>query len=300
MSDKNTHCGFVTIIGAPNVGKSTLVNRLVGTKVSIVSSKVQTTRSRILGIFIEENTQVLLVDTPGIFKPSKRLERAMVAAAWTGTSETDFILLLVDGQKGIDENTESIIKALRKVDGKKFVAINKVDRAKKADLLGLAAELDGSGLFAEIFMISALTGDGVGDIKAFFAKIMPPGPWLYPEDHISDMPQRLWAAEITREKLFQHLHQELPYGLCVETESWTEKKDHSLDIRQVIYVEKKTHKGIVLGQRGKTIKSLGTQSRLELESALGCRVHLFLFVKVKENWKNDPEQYRNLGLDFNA
>jgi GTP-binding protein Era len=297
--------GFVAIVGAPNVGKSTLLNRLVGTKVSIVSPKVQTTRSRILGICIEGPAQVIFIDTPGIFKPRRRLDRAMVAAAWGGARDADDVLLLVDAnlidsKRGIDGDTRSIIKRLKKSGRKVTLAINKVDLVAKPKLLEMAAELDTTGVFPDIFMISAEKGDGVPDLMAFLAARVQVGPWLFPEDQISDMPGRLTAAEITREKLYLQLHQELPYAAAVETEDWKEQDDGSLRIEQIIYVERPTQKAIVLGKGGARIKALGQAAREELEQIFERRVHLFLFVKVREKWGDDPERYRDLGLEFDS
>lgn len=298
-----TRCGFIAILGAPNVGKSTLLNRLVGAKVSIVSPKVQTTRTRVLGICIEGAAQVIFIDTPGIFQPKRRLDRAMVASAWGGASDADETLLLIDASHGIDGDTRSIIEGLGKREagkGNVVLAINKVDLVKKPELLELVAELGETGLFREIFMISAKTGDGVGDLMAYLAEGVRPGPWLFPEDQMSDMPSRLLAAEITREQLYRQLHQELPYAATVETEEWSEGDDGSITIRQVIYIEKPSQKGIVLGKGGARIKSIGAAARKELEVMLDGRVHLFLFVKVREKWGDDPERYRDWGLDFNA
>ena len=297
--------GFVAIVGAPNVGKSTLLNRLVGTKVSIVSPKVQTTRSRILGICIEGPAQVIFIDTPGIFKPRRRLDRAMVAAAWGGARDADDVLLLVDAnlidsKRGIDGDTRSIIKRLKKSERKVTLAINKVDLVAKPKLLEMAAELDTTGVFPDIFMISAEKGDGVPDLMAFLAARVQVGPWLFPEDQISDMPGRLTAAEITREKLYLQLHQELPYAAAVETEDWKEQDDGSVRIEQIIYVERPTQKAIVLGKGGARIKALGQAAREELEEIFERRVHLFLFVKVREKWGDDPERYRDLGLEFDS
>ena len=297
--------GFVAIVGAPNVGKSTLLNRLVGTKVSIVSPKVQTTRSRILGICIEGPAQVIFIDTPGIFKPRRRLDRAMVAAAWGGARDADDILLLVGAnlvvsRRGLDGDTRTIIKRLKKSERKVTLAINKVDLVSKPKLLEMAAVLDTTGVFPDIFMISAEKGDGVPDLMAFLAARVQVGPWLFPEDQISDMPGRLTAAEITREKLYLQLHQELPYAAAVETEDWKEQDDGSVRIEQIIYVERPTQKAIVLGKGGARIKALGQAAREELEEIFERRVHLFLFVKVREKWGDDPERYRDLGLDFNA
>ena len=296
----DNRCGFVAIVGAPNVGKSTLLNRLVGAKVSIVSPKVQTTRTRVLGICIEGPAQIIFIDTPGIFQPRRRLDRAMVAAAWIGTADADEVLLLVDASRGLDRNTAAIVKKLKRAERTVILAINKVDLVSKPKLLEMAAELDTTGVFPDIFMISAEKGAGVPDLMAFLAARVQVGPWLFPEDQISDMPGRLTAAEITREKLYLQLHQELPYAAAVETEAWQEKSDGSVRIEQVIYVERPTQKAIVLGKRGSRIKALGQAAREELEEIFGRRVHLFLFVKVRAKWGDDPERYRDLGLDFNA
>ena len=296
-----SRAGFVAILGAPNVGKSTLVNRLVGTKVSIVSPKVQTTRSRVRGIRMVGAAQLVLVDTPGIFDNAKRrLERAMVHAAWRGAEDADAILLLVDALKGLDANTRRIRESLVKSGRKALVAINKIDQVSHESLLPLAAALD-DGVSAErIFMISALDGEGVEDLLNHLVGLLPEGPWLYPEDQLSDISERLLAAEITREKLFLQLHQELPYSLAVETESWRELKDGSLRVEQIVYVSRSTHKAMVLGKGGQRIKSVGQESRTELEDLLARRVHLFLFVKVREDWHDDPERYRDLGLEFDS
>ncbi len=292
--------GFVAIVGAPNVGKSTLLNRLVGTKVSIVSPKVQTTRTRVLGICIEGPAQIIFIDTPGIFQPRRRLDRAMVAAAWSGTADADDVLLLVDASRGLDRNTAAIVKKLKRGERKVILAINKVDLVNKPDLLALAAELNETGAFTDTFMISAETGDGVADLMAFLAGRVAAGPWLFPEDQISDMPGRLTAAEITREQLYLQLHKELPYAAAVETESWKDQDDGSLRIEQVVYVERGSQKAIVLGKKGSRVKSIGEAARKELEEIFERRVHLFLFVKVRGNWGEDPERYRDLGLDFDA
>ena len=293
--------GFVAILGAPNVGKSTLVNRLVGAKVSIVSPKVQTTRSRVRGIRVVGAAQLVLVDTPGIFDGAKRrLERAMVHAAWSGAQDADAILLLVDALKGLDSNTRRIRDSFAKSGRKVLVAINKIDRVPHDSLLPLAAALDDGASLMRIFMISALDGQGVDDLLNHLLGLLPEGPWLYPEDQLSDISERLLAAEITREKLFLQLHQELPYSLTVETESWRQLKDGSLRIEQIVYVSRATHKAMVLGKGGQRIKSVGQESRLELESLLARRVHLFLFVKLREGWHDDPERYRDLGLEFDS
>lgn len=296
----NSHCGFYALIGAPNVGKSTLVNRLVGAKVSIVSPKVQTTRTRVLGIAIHDRRQIIFIDTPGIFAPRRRLDRAMVASAWGGASDADGVLLLVDAKRGIDPDTQTILDGLKKQKRRVMLGINKVDLVKKPVLLELAAGLSDTGLFTEIFMISAETGDGVEDLMDYLAANVPEGPWMFPEDQISDMPSRLLAAEITREQVFLQLHQELPYAVTVETEEWRQRDDGSARVDQVIYVERPGQKAIVLGKKGSRIKQIGAAARKELEGLLGHRVHLFLFVKVREKWGDDPERYRDWGLDFNA
>ncbi len=290
----------MAIVGAPNVGKSTLLNRLVGAKVSIVSPKVQTTRTRVLGICIEGPAQIIFIDTPGIFQPRRRLDRAMVAAAWIGTADADEVLLLVDASRGLDRNTAAIVKKLKRAERTVILAINKVDLVNKPDLLALAAELNEAGAFTDTFMISAETGDGVADLMALLAGRVAAGRWLFPEDQISDMPGRLTAAEITREQLYLQLHKELPYAAAVETESWKDQDDGSLRIEQVVYVERGSQKAIVLGKKGSRVKSIGEAARKELEEIFGRRVHLFLFVKVRGNWGDDPERYRDLGLDFDA
>lgn len=295
-----TRAGFIAVVGAPNVGKSTLINRAVGTKVSIVSPKVQTTRTRVLGIRMAGQAQVIFIDTPGIFQPRRRLDRAMVAAAWSGAADADQVLLLIDAARGIDANTAAILDKLKQAGRRVLLAINKVDLVRKDALLKLASALDDYGLFDEIFMISAETGDGVDDLMEHLAQRLPEGPWLFPEDQVSDMPERLLAAEITREKLYLQLRQELPYAATVETESWEDKDDGSVRIGQVIYVQRDTQKAIVLGKKGQRVKSLGAAARAELEAILGCTVHLFLFVKVREKWGDDPDRYRDWGLDFNA
>ncbi|MFP6778410.1 MAG: GTPase Era [Alphaproteobacteria bacterium] len=293
--------GFVAILGAPNVGKSTLVNRLVGSKVSIVSPKVQTTRSRVRGIRMEGAAQLVLVDTPGIFENAKRrLERAMVHAAWSGAQDADAILVLVDAKRGIDENTKKILKTLVKSGRKALLAINKIDQVSHTDLLPLAGALDDGTSVDRIFMISALDGQGVDDLLNYLLGLLPEGPWLYPEDQLTDITERLLAAEITREKLFLQLYQELPYSLAVETETWRELKDDSVRIEQIVYVSRPIHKAMVLGKGGQRIKAVGQDSRTELEELLARRVHLFLFVKVRESWADDPERYRDMGLEFDS
>ena len=293
--------GFVAILGAPNVGKSTLVNRLVGSKVSIVSPKVQTTRSRVRGIRMEGTAQLVLVDTPGIFENAKRrLERAMVHAAWSGAQDADAILVLIDAKRGIDENTKQIIKTLVKSGRKALLAINKIDQVSHTNLLPLAGALDDGTSVERIFMISALDGQGVDDLLNYLLGLLPEGPWLYPEDQLTDISERLLAAEITREKLFLQLYQELPYSLAVETETWRELKDDSVRIEQIVYVSRPIHKAMVLGKGGQRIKAVGQDSRIELEELLARRVHLFLFVKVRESWADDPERYRDMGLEFDS
>jgi GTP-binding protein Era len=298
--NSQSKAGFVAIVGAPNVGKSTLLNRLVGTKVSIVSPKVQTTRTRVLGICIEGTSQVVFIDTPGIFEPRKRLDRAMVAAAWGGAGDADDVLLLIDAERGLDKNTKTILKRLEETERRVVLAINKVDLVKKPILLDLANEINAYNVATEIFMISAENGEGVSELLTYLASLMADGPWLFPEDQISDMPQRLLAAEITREKLFMRLHQELPYATTIETENWEERDDGSVKIDQIIYVERPSQKAIVLGKGGKQIKALGEAARKELQEILDVKVHLFLFVKVREKWGDDPDRYRDWGLDFNA
>ncbi len=297
---ENPRCGFVALVGAPNAGKSTLLNAMIGAKVSIVSPKVQTTRSRVLGITIEGDSQLIFVDTPGIFTPKKRLERAMVAAAWQGAQDADLVGVLVDtSRRGIDDDTRGIIEALKEQQRPAILILNKIDLVKhRENLLALTAELNDAGVFSDTFMVSASTGDGVQDLRKFLAERMSEGPWLYPEDQISDMPMRLLAAEVTREKLFLQLHQELPYAATVETEEWEEFQDGSVKIRQVVFVQRESQKAIVLGKGGARIKQIGQAARTELEAFLERRVHLMLFVKVRENWTEDPERYSVWGLDF--
>lgn len=291
-----TRCGFVAILGSPNVGKSTLVNRLVGAKVSIVSPKVQTTRSRVLGIAIVGSSQILLVDTPGLFQPRRRLDRAMVDVAWQAASGADQVALIVDSMRGSDEGAERAIEWLGTRQRRGILVLNKVDAVAKPRLLALARDLDATGVFGHTFMVSALTGDGVADLAGWLARSVPPGPWLYPEDEVSDMPARLLAAEITREKLFWQLQQELPYSVAVETESWTQAKDGSARLEQVIYVEREGQRGIVIGKGGQQLKRIGEMARKEMQDAFACRVHLFLVVKVREKWREDPVFLRLHGL----
>lgn len=295
-----TKAGFVALIGEPNAGKSTLLNRMVGAKVSIVTHKVQTTRARIRGVAIEGQAQIVFVDTPGIFRPRRRLDRAMVTAAWGGAADADLTVLLVEAHRGITEGAEAIIEALKELPkGKKIaLAINKIDKVKSEDLLKLTEDLNGMFDFAETFMISAERGHGCDHLKEWLAGEVPDGPWLYPEDQIADLPMRMLAAEMTREKLTLRLHQELPYQLTVETVNWEERKDGSAKIDQLIYVIRDGHKGIVLGNKGETIKAVSTAARLELEEFLGRKIHLFLQVKVRPNWLEEKDRYSEMGLNF--
>jgi len=293
-----TRCGFVALIGAPNVGKSTLVNALVGSKVTIVSRKVQTTRALIRGIVIENNAQIILVDTPGIFSPKRRLDRAMVSTAWSGAHDADLVCVLLDAKAGIDEEADDILRKVESVDHEKILVINKIDLVPREKLLALAKTANDRLHFAGTFMISALSGDGVEDLRHKLAEMVPAGPFHYPEDQMSDAPMRHLAAEITREKIFRQLHQELPYQSTVETDSWTERKDKSIRIEQTIFVERESQRKIVLGKNGSTIKSIGAEARKEIAEITGVPVHLFLFVKVRENWGDDPDRYREMGLEF--
>ncbi|AJY46605.1 GTPase Era [Martelella endophytica] len=293
-----THSGFVALIGPTNAGKSTLVNRLVGAKVSIVSHKVQTTRAMLRGIAIHDRTQIVFMDTPGIFKPRRRLDRAMVMAAWTGARDADLIMLLVDSERGLKGDAEAILEGLKEVRQPKILVLNKIDRVRHEDLLALAAKANETVEFDRTFMISATNGSGCDDLMDWLATTLPEGPWYYPEDQISDLPMRQLAAEITREKLFLRLHQELPYSSHVETEKWEERKDGSVRIEQVIYLERDSQKKIALGKGGEAIKSISMAARKELSEILEQPVHLFLFVKVRENWGDDPARYREMGLDF--
>jgi GTP-binding protein Era len=293
-----TRCGFVALIGAPNVGKSTLVNALVGSKVTIVSRKVQTTRALIRGIVIEDGAQIILVDTPGIFSPKRRLDRAMVSTAWSGAHDADLVCVLIDARTGLDDEAAAILDRLTGIAHQKILVLNKIDLVPREKLLALASVANDRLKFAQTFMVSALSGDGVGDLRRALARMVPPGPFHYPEDQMSDAPMRHLAAEITREKIFQQLHQELPYQSTVETDSWTERKDKSVRIEQTIFVERESQRKIVLGKGGAAIKSIGAESRKEIAGILGVPVHLFLFVKVRENWGDDPDRYREMGLEF--
>jgi GTP-binding protein Era len=301
MDGGETRCGFVGIIGAPNAGKSTLTNALVGTKVSIVSHKVQTTRAQIRGIMLKGQSQIILVDTPGIFRPKRRLDRAMVDAAWGGARESDAVIVMIDALKGIDEEAEAILGGVKDLKMPVALTLNKVDRIAreaKPELLKLAEKAATYGEFAQVFMISATSGSGVSDVADWLAGIVPPGPWLYPEDQITDAAERHWAAEVTREKLYARLHDELPYASTVETTAWKTLKDGSVRIEQTVYVERESQKKIMLGAGGATVKAISMAARQELQDALGHKVHLFLFVKVRGKWGEDPERYREMGLDY--
>jgi GTP-binding protein Era len=297
-ASSGTRCGFVALVGAPNVGKSTLVNQLVGSKVSIVTPKVQTTRSQIRGIAMHGEAQVVFVDTPGIFAPRRRLDRAMVQAAWSGAGDADLVAVLIDARKGLDEEARTIIDRLADQRHKKVCVINKIDLVPKESLLALADTLNQAAQFERIFMISATKGDGIGDVLRYFAAAVPAGPHHYPADEISDLPERLMAAEVTREKLYLRLHEELPYQSTVETDSWKELRDGSVRIEQTIFVERETQRKIVLGEGGRMIKAISMEARKELVATLDRKVHLFLHVKVREDWENDPERYRAAGLEF--
>jgi GTP-binding protein Era len=298
VPDGPTRCGFVAIIGATNAGKSTLVNALVGAKVSIVSHKVQTTRMPIRGIVIAGKAQIVLVDTPGIFAPRRRLDRAMVESAWSGASDGDISVLVVDAQKGLANDVEAIVTRLADTKGRKLLALNKIDRVAKPALLELARALNDRLPFTDTFMISALDGGGVDDLKKYLEGLVPEGPWHYPEDEISDLPQRVLAAEITREAIYRNLHQELPYATTVETTDWQDMRNGDVRLEQTIFVERQSQRSIILGAKGQTIKTISMQARQQLGALLERKVHLFLFVKVRDNWGDDPERYSALGLDF--
>lgn len=295
-----TRAGFVALIGEPNAGKSTLLNRMVGAKVSIVTHKVQTTRARIRGIALEGEAQIVFVDTPGLFRPRRRLDRAMVAAAWGGAADADIVVLLIEAHRGLTEGVEAILASLReRTEGRRVaLAINKIDKVKAEVLLKLTQDMNAAFPFEKTFLISAERGHGTQDLKAWLAGALPEGPWLYPEDQIADLPMRMIAAEMTREKCTLRLHQELPYELTVETEAWEDREDGSTRIDQVIYVARDGHKGIVLGNRGETIKAIGSAARAEISEFLGRTVHLFLTVKVRPNWLEEAERYSEMGLDF--
>ena len=293
-----TRCAFIALIGAPNAGKSTLINALVGSKVAIVTPKVQTTRALLRGIAMEGASQLVLIDTPGIFAPRRRLDRAMVTTAWGGAHDADIVAVLIDAKKGLDDEAEALLTKLDEVRQPKVLILNKVDLVEKTRLLALAQAANDKAKFDTTFMISATKGDGVADVRKWLGSHAPTGPWHYPEDEVSDAPVRQLAAEITREKLYLKLHQELPYQSTVETESWTERKDGSVRIEQTIYVERDSQKKIVLGKAGQSIKAIGEAARRELAEILEKKVHLFLFVKVREGWGDDPERYRQMGLEF--
>ena len=294
---QTTRCGFAAIIGAPNAGKSTLLNALVGSKVAIVTHKVQTTRAAIRAIVVEGDSQIIFIDTPGIFQPKRELDEAMVEAAWGGANDADKIALIVDAKRGLNEDVERIIEGLEKNHKKAILILNKVDIMPRDSLLALTSHFNKRFAFDETFMVSALTGSGVGDIRQHFAQSMPQGPWLYPADQLADLPTKLLASEITREKMYLKLHDELPYASTVETESWLVKRDGSIRTEQVIYVERESQRRIVLGHKGETIKTIGQQAREDMAEILGVKVHLFLFVKVRANWAQDPERLRMMGLE---
>jgi GTP-binding protein Era len=295
---EETRCGFVALIGSTNVGKSTLVNALVGSKVAIVTPKAQTTRALLRGIATDSTAQIILVDTPGLFMPKRRLDRAMVASAWSGAGDADVICVVIDAQHGFAQETPELLDRLKELRQPKALVLNKIDVVDKPSLLGLAQDANARAAFTVTFMISALKGDGVADLKHWLASAVPAGPWLYPEDQIADAPSRSLAAEITREKLYLRLHQELPYQSTVETEAWNERPDGSLRIEQTIYVERESQRKIVLGKGGQTIKAIGAAARQEIAALFDRPVHLFLFVKVREGWSEDPERYREMGLEF--
>lgn len=296
--EETTRCGFVALIGAPNSGKSTLTNALVGAKVSIVTHKAQTTRGPVRGIALVGDSQVILVDTPGIFQPKRKLDRAMAQAAWDRAGDADIVALVIDAARGLDEKLGPIVEHLPEIRRPSIAILNKIDLVKKPDLLRLTGELSAMKAFDQVFMVSALTGDGVADLKAYLAEAVPLGPWLFPEDQLSDASLRQTAAEITREKLFLRLHEELPYALTVETTEWKELKDGSVRIEQTIYVERESQRRIVLGAKGSMIKEIGSAARAEIAEIAGVPVHLFLFVKVRERWGEDPERFREMGLDY--
>lgn len=298
MSDDQTQCGYVTFLGATNAGKSTLLNQMVGSKVSIVTHKVQTTRALIRGIGIHDQTQIVYIDTPGIFDPRRRLDRAMIKTAWGGTQDADVVCLLVDAKRGFTEAIGEILERLKSVRQPKLLILNKIDLVPRSELLELTEKANALCDFNETFMVSALNGDGITDLLSYLCAKMPVGPWLYPEDQASDLPMRQLAAEITREKLFLRLHEELPYASTVETEDWKTLKDGSARVEQTIYVQRASQKKIVIGKGGQTIRGISSDARREMAEIYGQKVHLFLFVKVRENWIDDPERYREIGIDF--
>ena len=299
-TNKPTRCGFVTLIGAPNAGKSTITNDFVGSKVSIVSPKAQTTRTLVKGIGIYDNTQIIFLDTPGIFNPKRRFDRSMVASAWSGASDGDILVLVVDAKRGFDKETKAIIDELNKQEKSAVLLLNKIDLIAKEKLLPLSAELNAYGNFKETFMVSASTGEHIKDFYQYLADNLPESPWYYPEEHMSDLPLRLLAAEIVREKLFLYLQDEIPYSLTVEPELWERKADNSVRAEMTIYVEREGQKKIIIGKGGEMIKKIGQTARLELEELLEDRIHLFLFVKVRENWSEDPARYQDWGLVYNV
>ncbi|MCI5049974.1 MAG: GTPase Era [Rickettsiales bacterium] len=294
-----TRCGYIALLGAPNAGKSTLLNRLIGQKLAIVTPKAQTTRNRITGAMIHEQAQLIFVDVPGVFNPgeSKKLEKAMVECAWNGAADADMVLMIMDARKGFDEENEAILERLEQLKKPASLVLNKIDVIDKEKLLALASEANERFGFEQIYMISALKGDGVEKLKSDMAEIMPEGPWLFPEDYLTDLSERLLASEITREKLFLRLREELPYALTVETEQWEEFDNGSIRMEQIVFVEREGQKGIVLGKQGSMLKQIGKDAREDMQKLWGCKVHLFLFVKVRENWKTNPDTYRYLGLN---
>ncbi len=298
ISGPGTRCGFVAVIGAPNAGKSTLVNALVGAKVSIVTHKAQTTRARLRGIALEGETQIILVDTPGIFAPKRRLDRAMVETAWSEAREADLVVLVADAARGFDDLVDPIVEHAGELKMPLVLALNKVDKLYKEKLLALAEEASRRLTLDRLFMISALSGDGVDDLRSYLAGRMPPGVWLFPEDQIADAPLQQWAAEVTREKMFLRLHEEIPYSSTVETTGWKQLKNGSIRIDQTIFVERESQRKIVLGSKGQAIKQISMEARKEIAEGVEAPVHLFLFVKVRENWADDPERYREMGLEF--
>jgi GTP-binding protein Era len=298
VPEEAKRCGFVALIGVPNSGKSTLTNALVGAKVSIVTHKAQTTRGPVRGLALVGDTQIILVDTPGIFEPKRKLDRAMSNAAWDRAGDADIVALVIDAKRGLDAKLNALLEHLPRIKRPTIAILNKIDLVAKPDLLRLTAELSDLKVFDQVFMISALTGDGVPELKTFLAGAVPPGPWLFPEDQLSDASLRQTAAEITREKLFLRLHEELPYALTVETIMWKELKNRSIRIEQTIYVERESQRRIVLGAKGAMIKEIGSASRADIAEIVGVPVHLFLFVKVRERWGEDPERFREMGLDY--
>ncbi|MGA7327452.1 MAG: GTPase Era [Rhodomicrobium sp.] len=298
VANEATRCGFVAVIGAPNAGKSTLVNALVGAKVSIVTHKAQTTRTRVRGIAIEGQSQIVLVDTPGIFAPKRRLDRAMVETARAEAREADAVVVVIDSARGLDDAADPVMEQAKELTMPLVLALNKVDKVKKDKLLTLADEASKRLDFKAVFMMSALSGDGTAELKHYLATVMPPGPWLFPEDQLADAPLRLWAAEVTREKLFLRLHEEIPYSSTVETTGWKEFRDGSVRIDQTIFVERESQRKIVLGAKGQAIKQISMEARREISEGIEAPVHLFLFVKVRQNWAEDPERYREIGLDY--